>query len=78
MTSPYRSDAAIAKNRKAVLVNLKIPGDDDDAEPKVDAVLAATAAAQKANPELRIEQFGDASADKAIWKPSRRTSRRPR
>jgi uncharacterized membrane protein YdfJ with MMPL/SSD domain len=25
VTSPYRSDAAIAKNRKAVLVNLKIP-----------------------------------------------------
>ena len=68
MTSPYRSDAAIAKNRKAVLVNLKIPGDDDATEEKIDSVLAATAAAQKAHPDLRIAQFGDASADKAISK----------
>ena len=30
--------------------------------------LAATAAAQKSHPELRIAQFGDASADKAISK----------
>ena len=28
--------------------------------------LAATAAAQRAHPDLRIEQFGDASADKAL------------
>jgi uncharacterized membrane protein YdfJ with MMPL/SSD domain len=68
VTSPYRSDAAIAKNRKAVLVNLKIPGDDDATEEKIDSVLAATAAAQKAHPDLRIAQFGDASADKAISK----------
>ncbi len=32
----------------------------------MDAALAATAAAQKAHPDLRIEQFGDASADKAL------------
>ena len=44
------------------------PGDDDVAKERVDATLAATAAAQKANPRLRIEQFGDASADKAIKK----------
>ncbi|HEX5909537.1 MAG TPA: MMPL family transporter, partial [Thermoleophilaceae bacterium] len=68
VTSPYRSDAAIAKNRDAVLVNRKIPGDDDKAEEKIDSVLAATAAAQKAHPDLRIAQFGDASADKAISK----------
>ncbi|HYI35358.1 MAG TPA: MMPL family transporter [Thermoleophilaceae bacterium] len=68
VTSPYRSDAAISKNRKAVLVNLKIPGDDDATEKKIDSVLAATAAAQKAHPDLRIAQFGDASADKAISK----------
>ena len=49
-------------------MNFEIPGDDDEAEEQIDAVLAATAAAQKAHPELRIEQFGDASADKAISK----------
>ena len=36
------------------------------AETRVDASLSATAAAQKAHPDLRIEQFGDASADKAL------------
>ena len=37
-----------------------------ESEERVDASLAAVAAAQKAHPELRIEQFGDASADKAL------------
>ncbi len=68
VTSPYRSDAAISKSREAVLVQLKIPGDDEEAKEKVGDVLAATAAAQKAHPDLRIAQFGDASADKAISK----------
>ena len=68
VASPYRSDAAIAKNREAVLVQLKIAGDDDEAEEKVGDALAATAAAQKAHPDLRIAQFGDASAGKAISK----------
>jgi uncharacterized membrane protein YdfJ with MMPL/SSD domain len=66
--SPYRSDAAISKNRRSVLVNFKIPGDTDAADKKVDGALAAVAAAQKAHPGLRIEEFGDASADKAISK----------
>ena len=40
----------------------------DQAQDKVDAVLATTAASQKAHPELRIEQFGGASAGKAVDK----------
>ena len=33
---------------------------------KIDPLLAATAVAQRANPSLRIEQFGDASVQKAV------------
>ena len=36
------------------------------AEEKVDASLAATAAVQKRHPDVRVEQFGDASASKAL------------
>ena len=49
-------------------MTFEIPGDDDVAEDRVDATLAATAAAQKANPAVFVGQFGDASADKAISK----------
>ena len=42
------------------------PGPRGGSDEIVDASLAATAAAQKANPDLRIEQFGDSSADKAL------------
>ena len=59
-------------------MTFKLQGEDDVAKDRVDATLAATAAAQRAHPGLRIEQFGDASADKALSKPrSRTTSRRP-
>ena len=49
-------------------MTFEIKGDSTEAEEKVDPVLAATAAAQKAHPELRIEQFGDASTGKAVSK----------
>jgi RND superfamily putative drug exporter len=49
-------------------VTFDIRGDSADAENKIDPILAQTAAAQRAHPGLRIEQAGDASADKAISK----------
>jgi uncharacterized membrane protein YdfJ with MMPL/SSD domain len=58
----------LSKDGRSALVSFSIPGDDDLAKARVGATLAATAAAQKAHPELRIEQFGDASADKALSK----------
>jgi uncharacterized membrane protein YdfJ with MMPL/SSD domain len=58
----------LSKDGRSALVTLEIPGDDTVAKDRVDAVLAATAAAQRAHPELRIEQFGSASADKALSK----------
>jgi uncharacterized membrane protein YdfJ with MMPL/SSD domain len=56
----------LSKDGRSALVTFEIPGDATLAKDRVDATLAATAAAQKANPGLRIEQFGDASADKAL------------
>ena len=58
----------LSPDRDSALVLFKIAGDDDQVEDRVDPTLAAVAAAQKAHPEFRIEQFGDASADKAISK----------
>src|SRR3954465_5465672 len=58
----------ISPDRHSALVQFRIPGDNDQAEKVVDKTLAATAAAQAANPQFRVEQFGDASADKALSK----------
>ena len=58
----------LAPDRRSALVQFKIAGDEDQAEERVDATLAAVAAAQKAHPEFVVEQFGDASANKAITK----------
>jgi RND superfamily putative drug exporter len=62
------NEGQLSKDGRSALVTFEIPGDQDLAKQRVDASLAATAAAQKANPQLRIEQFGDASADKALSK----------
>ena len=66
--SPYAkgNEGQLSRDGSAALVTFKLEGEDDVAKDRVDATLAATAAAQKAHPELRIEQFGDASADKAL------------
>ena len=61
------NDGQISKDGRSALVTFTIPGDSDVAEDRVDAPSDATvAAAQKAHPDLRIEQFGDATADKAL------------
>src|SRR3954452_16461343 len=66
--SPFDAGNAgqVAKDQSAVLVTFSIPGDDDVASKRVEATLQATAAAQRQHPDLRIEQFGGASADKAL------------
>ncbi|MFL5913954.1 MAG: MMPL family transporter, partial [Gaiellaceae bacterium] len=70
LTSPYdpgHSGQTTADERSA-LVLFQIRGDSDQAETRVTPILATVAAAQRAHPELRIEQVGDASADKALSK----------
>src|SRR3954451_5343671 len=66
--SPYDkgNEGQISKAKDAALVTFSIPGDADVTDKRVDATLAATAKAQGEHPELRIEQFGGASADKAL------------
>src|SRR3954451_5125501 len=59
------NEGQISKDGRSALVTFSIPGD-EKLDDKVVPSLNATAAAQRAHPELRIEQFGDASADKAL------------
>ncbi|HUC00260.1 MAG TPA: MMPL family transporter [Solirubrobacterales bacterium] len=66
VSSPADGGGQVSADGHSALIEFRIPGDKEQAETKVDASLAATAAAQRANPDLRIEQFGDASASKAI------------
>ena len=72
---PERALAAaavtMAKSRRdghSVLVGFQITGKATDADKRVAASLAATAAAQRAHPNMRIEQAGDASSTKALNK----------
>src|SRR3954452_21301692 len=55
----------VSKDGRSALVTFAVRGD-EDLDTKVVPSLNATAAAQRAHPDLRIEQFGDASADKAL------------
>jgi uncharacterized membrane protein YdfJ with MMPL/SSD domain len=66
--SPFAKGNAgqISEDGRSALVNFKVPGDMEQAEQRVDSSLAAVAAAQKTHPGMRIEQFGDASAAKAL------------
>jgi uncharacterized membrane protein YdfJ with MMPL/SSD domain len=48
------------------VVNFEIAGDSLEAKDRVDSALAAVAAAQAEHPSFDIEQFGGASAEKAI------------
>ncbi len=57
-----------AKDGSAVLVTFQITGDPDTAKERVAPALAATAAVQRAHPNLFLGEFGDASVNKAIMK----------
>src|SRR4051794_4084788 len=61
LKSPYAPGNAdqFSNDGRSALVTFSIPGEIDVADDHVDATLKATAAAQRAHPDLRIEQFGD-------------------
>src|SRR4051794_32545279 len=59
------NEGQVSKDGRSALVTFSIPGD-EELDTKVVPSLNSTAAAQRAHPDLRIEQFGDASADKAL------------
>jgi RND superfamily putative drug exporter len=70
--SPYfaGSEGAISQDGRSALINFEIPdpGDDSDVttEDLVEAPLATVAALSEAHPDFRIEEFGDASANKEL------------
>jgi uncharacterized membrane protein YdfJ with MMPL/SSD domain len=68
--SPLAADnkGQLSKDGRSALITFKIPGEDDVTEDRVGQSQAAVAAAQDANPSVRVEQFGDASANKALSK----------
>ena len=68
--SPYAAGngGQISKDGRSALVSFEIKGDSDLADKRVTAVLAAVANVQQAHPAYVIEEFGAASADKAISK----------
>ncbi|HWT24507.1 MAG TPA: MMPL family transporter [Solirubrobacteraceae bacterium] len=56
----------VSADRRSVLVDFELPGDEDTAKDTVAAPLATTAALQRAHPEAVIAQFGDASAERGL------------
>ena len=51
-----------------MLVSFEVAGDSNQAQANVTAALAAAAATQADHPQLRVEEFGSASANKALIK----------
>jgi uncharacterized membrane protein YdfJ with MMPL/SSD domain len=64
--SPLRDGGSVSEDGHAALVDFEIAGDSVDARDRVDAVLAAVAGIQANHPNFDVEQFGSASANKAI------------
>jgi RND superfamily putative drug exporter len=56
----------ISEGGRSALVFFELRTNDDDAAERVEAPLAAVADAQHAHPQLRIEEVGDASIEKAF------------
>jgi uncharacterized membrane protein YdfJ with MMPL/SSD domain len=56
----------ISSDGHSALVQFDIRGKSEDAQDKVDPILAAVAAAQQARPQFTIEEFGGGSVNKGI------------
>jgi uncharacterized membrane protein YdfJ with MMPL/SSD domain len=64
--SPLVNAGQIAANHHAVLVQFDVRGDADQAKNKVQPMLDAVARVQREYPDLRIEEFGQASANHVL------------
>jgi uncharacterized membrane protein YdfJ with MMPL/SSD domain len=64
-TDPGQS-ALVSSDGHSALVEFDVRGDSETAGDRVKPIEAAVKAAQRAHPELRIEEFGDASVGSAI------------
>jgi uncharacterized membrane protein YdfJ with MMPL/SSD domain len=58
----------ISPDGRSVLVNFEVKGDDDATADVIDPIVAAVTKVGADHPELRVGQFGGASANKAIEK----------
>ncbi len=65
VVGPYESEGQVSKDGHSALVTFELPGDSKTTKVSVVGALAAVDAAQRAHPELRIEETGDASITKA-------------
>ena len=71
VVGPYKAGSeGISKDKHSALVTFTLPGKSDVTEKSVVNSLAAVHAAQKAHPELRIDETGDASITKASLEKS--------
>ena len=64
--SPSDKGGGLSDDGHAALVQFEIAGDPDTAADRLEPAQAAIEAAADRNPELRVEQFGFASAEEAI------------
>src|SRR5215208_3812162 len=64
--SPLSGESAVSEDGHAALIDFNVAGDSVEAKDRIDPVLAAVAASQKRHPDLAIEEFGGASAAKAV------------
>ncbi len=66
--SPYAAgnEGQISKDNRSALVTFQLAGDFDVVSDRVDAPLETVAAVAADHPGIRVEQFGDASAGKAL------------
>ena len=56
----------LSRDGRSALLTFQLTGDPDTAADRVAPALAATAAVQRAHPQLRVGEFGDGSANQAI------------
>ena len=67
LRGPRAGGERVSADGRSALVEFQIPEDDRiDPADKVDAAIAAVAAAQRAHPDLRIAEVGEASGEKAF------------
>jgi uncharacterized membrane protein YdfJ with MMPL/SSD domain len=57
----------LSRDGRSALVTFRVVGDEQQARDNVKPAVAATSAVQRAHPSTRIEQFGEASANNAVW-----------
>ncbi len=66
ITSPYAENGAVSEDGRSALIRFEIAGGDELAGERVDDVLAAVGEVDRRYGDLRIEEFGFASADNAL------------